>query len=175
GFKTKQGLKNDRFQYPSQPGIKGVAGIYNVSKFAINTDTLGYSKTDPLRWTDLVFEEWNTISIRSNRPVILDSGNVDKVSSIDSDRAYEFEGSGGRHYYSYQFDSASSTLNLTNRNPHYKGEVLKLKYERPDDSTIVLSGTNENNQPVFAELRKINKKYLLEEVARRGRRKSFKL
>jgi hypothetical protein len=175
GFKTGEGYKNDQFQYPNHPGIPALTGIYNVKEFAINDDTLAYSKSDPVRWSDLVFEKWNTISIRSNRPVIIDSGNVDKVSGVDAERTYEFQGTGGRHYYSYTVDSAKNILTLQNRNPHYKGEKIILQYEKINDSTVSLSGTNENNLPVYAVLQKLNQKYLLDEVARRGRRKSFKL
>ncbi|MHA4844901.1 DoxX family protein [Flavitalea antarctica] len=175
GFKTGTGYKTDQFQYPAQDGIPGLTGIYNVQEFVINNDTLPYSKSDPVRWSDLVFEKWNTISIRSNRPVIIDSGNVDRISGIDADRTYEFQGTGGRHYYSYTVDSTKNTLTLQNRNSHYRDEKIILTYQKINDSIVSLSGANENNIPVYALLHKQDQKYLLEEVARRGRRKSFKL
>ncbi|MET0243546.1 MAG: DoxX family protein [Flavitalea sp.] len=175
GFKTKSGYVHDKFQYPATPGLAGYAGVYNVNTYVQNKDTLAYSDTDPVRWSDVVFENWNTISIRSNRPVIIDSNNTDRFSRIDQDRSFEYEGSIGRHYYSYVADTLNHTLILHNRNKHYENETLKLNYERRNDSLIVLSGTSYDNQPVYAELQKINKRYLLEEVAKRGRRKSFKL
>ena len=175
GFKTHSGYRKDQFQYPNQRGLPGFTGIYIVSRFAIGSDTLAYSKVDPVRWTDVVFEKWNTISIRSNRPVIIDSTNIDKISRIDRERSYEYEGSAGRHYYSYKTDTVNHLLTLQNRNPHYATEQILLKYDQVNDSTIVLSGINHDKLPVYAELQKSNKKYLLEEVAKRGRRKSFKL
>ena len=175
GFKTHSGYRKDQFQYPNQRGLPGFAGIYNVSRFAIGGDTLVYSKLDPVRWTDVVFEKWNTISIRSNRPVIIDSTNIDKISRIDQERSYEYEGSAGRHYYSYKTDTTNHLLTLQNRNPHYATEQILLNYDQVNDSTIVLSGTDQDRLPIYAVLQKINKKYLLQEVEKRGRRKSFKL
>jgi len=174
-FKTATGYKHDPYQYPVTKGLSNAAGIYNVSYFRINTDTIAYSKYDPVRWQDVVFEEWNTISIRSNRPVHIDSNNVERINAADAGKTYELEGAIGRHYYSYTVDSANQLLILQNKNPFYKNELLQLYYTRSNDSTIQLYGINENRDSVFATLQRINKKYLLKEVERAGRSKSLKL
>jgi hypothetical protein len=122
-----------------------------------------------------VFEKWNTISIRSNRPVIIDSNNTERITAPEYDRTYELEGAAGRHYYSYQPDTVNYTLVLQNKNKHHQSENLVLHYSRPNDSTLVLQGIDENKDSVFVTLQRINKKYLLEEVAKQGRRKSIKL
>ena len=49
------------YQFPSTRGLTDAAGIYNVTQFRINKDTLAYSKTDPVRWQDVVFEKWATL------------------------------------------------------------------------------------------------------------------
>lgn len=172
GFKT---ANSDTYQYPTTPGLTGLSGIYNVKEFCINRDTIAYSKYHPIRWQDVVFEKWNTISIRSNRPVIIDSNNTERVTAPEYDRTYELEGAAGRHYYSYQHDSATHTLVLQNKNKHHHYEKLLLHYTQPNDSTLVLLGVDDKRDSVFVTLQRINKKYLLEEVARQGRRKSIKL
>ena len=174
-FKTATGYKHDPYQYPVTPGLPNASGIYNVSSFRINADTLAYSKNDPVRWQDVVFEKWNTISIRSNRPVIIDSNNVERITAAENDRTYELEGTIGRHYYSYTIDTAQQLLTLQNKNKFYRNEKLLLHYTRPNDSTIVLTGINENRDSLFATLERIDKKYLLKEVERQGRSKSLKL
>lgn len=161
---------NQTYQFPTTTGLAGATGIYNVTEFRKNQDTLPYSKTDPIRWQDVVFEKWATISIRSNRPVLLDSNNTERVSAIGEDRIYELEGSIGRHYYSYDVDTLKQVLTLRNKNKHYKGEQLVLHYNRLNDSRLELS-----NDSLYVVLDKIPKKWLLEEVAREGRRKSIKL
>lgn len=171
-FKT---ATEDTYQYPTTPGLQGLSGIYNVKEFSINRDTIAYSKYDPVRWQDVVFEKWNTISIRSNRPVIIDSNNTERITAPDNDRTYELEGAAGRHYYSYLPDTVNHTLVLQNKNKHHQGENLLLHYTRTNDSTLVLQGIDEKKDSVFVTLQRINKKYLLEEVAKQGRRKSIKL
>lgn len=161
---------NQGYQFPTTKGLPGAEGIYNVALFSRNQDTLPYSKTDPVRWQDVVFEKWATISIRSNRPVIIDSNNTERVSALETDRIYELEGTSGRHYYSYEVDTLNQVLTLHNKNKHYKGEQLVLHYSRLNDSKLQLS-----NDSLYVVLDKIPKKWLLEEVAREGRRKSIKL
>ena len=174
GFKTRSESKNGLTLYPRTKGLPGTAGIYNVAEFRLNDSSIAYSKTDSTRWHDVVFEEWNTISIKSNRPVIIDSNNVDKIQVDDKQRNYELEGAISRHYYSYEVDSARHLLTLQNKNRHYKDEKLVLQYNITP-SKITLSGVDQNNNEVYAVLDKVNKKYLLEEAAKLGRRSKLKL
>lgn len=171
GYRTYSDYKQDPYQFPVTKGLPGYKGIYNVSEFTIDNKTLPYSQTDPVRWKDVVFEEWATISIRSNRPVILDSTNSEKVFKKDIDRNYELAGSGGRHYYSYTADTVKQILTLENKNKNYRGEKLFLHYNKLDSATIVLSGLNENQDSVRVTLNKIHKKY----PVKLGRRGSLKL
>ncbi len=171
GYKTSSEFKNDPYQFPVSKGLSEASGIYNVSEFRVNNKTLPYSLTDPQRWRDVVFEKWATISIRSNRRVILDSTNAEKVFRNDKYRNYEVAGSGGRHYYSYTADTVNKVLSLENKNKNYDGEKLTLHYTRPDSSTIILSGINEKEDSVYVVLNKIHKKYPI----KLGRRGSLKL
>jgi hypothetical protein len=175
GIQAYAASRHNPYQYPAKPGLSKAAGIYNVREFRINKQVLPYSATDSIRWQDVVFEKWATISIRSNRPVIIDSTNVDNIYTTDEARTFELEGAAARHYYSYQADTAKQVLTLQNRNKHHREEQWLLHYERPNDSTIILSGANQRNDSVYVVLDRINKKYLLEEVARKGRGRSIKL
>jgi len=171
GFKTYSGFHHDPYQFPRAKGLPKAAGIYNVSEFRINGSVLPYAAVNPLRWKDVVFEKWATISIRSDRPVIVDSANYEQVFKNDQDRDYELAGTAGRHYYSYTIDPVNHVLFLNNKNPHYKGERLQLKYERPDSATVILSGTDQHRDSVYVVLNKIDKKYPL----KLSRRKALKL
>ena len=171
GFKTYSGFRHDPYQFPRTPGLAKASGIYNVSEFKINNKELPYSATDSVRWKDVVFEKWATISIRSNRPVIIDAANYEQVFKKDEDRDYELVGSAGRQYYSYTADTLNHVLFLVNKNPHYKGEKLVLKYSRPDTATIILSGIDQQKDSVYVVLNKLDKKYPLS----MGRRRVLKL
>jgi hypothetical protein len=172
GFKTRSG---DPYQFPTTKGIPGVAGVYNVTRMVIGTDTLAYSRADSLRWQDVVFENWATVSIRSNRAVVLDPNNVERPGLSSEDRTYELEGSAGRHYYRYEADTVNHVLTLSNKNPHYSGEKLVLHYERSGKDRIILSGAGWDNAHVYVELDKVDKKYLLEEARNKGRQRGLSL
>jgi hypothetical protein len=171
GFKTYSGFHHDPYQFPRGKGLAKAAGIYNVSEFRINGRVLPYAATDSIRWKDVVFEKWATISVRSDRKVIVDSANYEQVFKNDKDRDYELAGTAGRHYYSYTVDSVKHVLLLDNKNPHYKGEQLRLNYSRPDSATVILSGTNQRRDSIYVVLNKVDKKYPL----KLSRRKALKL
>lgn len=171
GFKTYSGFHQDPYQFPRTKGLSKAAGIYNVSEFKINGRTLPYAAADSVRWKDVVFEKWATISVRSNRKVVVDSANYEQVFKNDKDRDYELAGTAGRHYYSYTVDSVNHVLLLDNKNPHYRGEQLRLNYSRPDSATIILKGTDQHHNSIDVVLNKIDKKYPL----KLSRRKALKL
>ncbi|MBB3839867.1 hypothetical protein FHS57_003878 [Runella defluvii] len=175
GAETYAAYKKGPYQFPAKQGLPHSEGIYNVSEFKVNSTPLPYSKTDSTRWQDVVFEKWNTLSIKSNRSVKLDLTNTEEIHTNDDDRTYELAGSQGRHYYSYEVDEKQHVLHLKNRNKHYANEALELHYSQPNDSTIVLSGINERRDSVYAVLHKINKKYLTFEAQKTGRRSGLKL
>jgi hypothetical protein len=148
GFKTRSGYHADPYLHPVYQGLPGASGIYNVSLFVVGKDTVAYSKTDSIRWQDVVFEKWAGLSIRSNR-VVVDST----------------EGSVGRQYYSYKVDTAARLLTLQNT-----GVKRVLHYDRPDGRRIILSGDS-----IYVVLDRVDKKYLLEEARKTGRQGGLSL
>lgn len=171
GYKTYASYKHNGYQYPQTPGLTDAAGIYNVTEFRINNQELPYSLTDSVRWKDVVFEQWATLSIRSNRYVHPDLSNTEEIYAADPDRNYELAGAVSRHYFTYGIDASRQVLFLQNKNKYHQQEQLVLHYTRPDSSRIILSGTNEKKDSVYVVLDRINKKYPLIE----GRRKPLKL
>ncbi len=175
GYKTYAGYRQGPYQFPQKAGLPETEGLYNVSEFKLNDTILPYSKTDANRWQDVVFEKWNTVSIKSNRPVILEVTTTEEIHRNDEDRDYEYAGSQGRHYYSYEVDTKKQVLHLKNRNKNHANETLTLHFSQPNDSTIVLKGVNERQDSLTAVLNKINKKYLTFEAQKTGRRRGLKL
>ena len=55
--------------FPSTPGLNNAEGLYNVKEFSVSGNDLPYSIIDPVRWQNVVFEKWNTLSIRIKRQV----------------------------------------------------------------------------------------------------------
>ncbi|MGO4294901.1 DoxX family protein [Chitinophaga sp. RAB17] len=176
GIKTGAGAKNDPYQYPGSKGLPAISGLYNVATFVVNGDTLAYSLTDSLRWNNVVFEKWNTISIRSNQPAPIDSNNQHLVLRNNAERLYEIEGTSGRHYYSYTADTVQQLLTLQNRHPQLSAETLSLHYSRPDKDRVILSGITYSRDSIYVVLEKVKKTYLLEEAAKgSGRNRKLKL
>ncbi len=175
GYSTYAAHKKGPLRLPQTPGLPGVAGLYNVSEFRVNGKLIPYSRTDPGRWQDVVFETWNTISIRSNRPVTLVNPNTERLPAAEADRDYELAGAQGRHYYRYTADATGQRLTLKNANPNYTGETLQLNVSKAGNGQITLSGFDQNGDSVYAVLDKVPKKYLLNEAAKAGRRGSLTL
>ncbi len=174
GLKTYSGYQKHPYQFPQTAGLKGAAGLYNVSEFRINHQNLPYSTTDKLRWQDVVFEKWATISIRSNQQIKPVFTNAEQVYADDNSRDYELAGSAGRQYYSYKIDSANHVLQLQNKNKNYPNDRFTLHYTSFTPQKLVLSGVNLQRDSVYAVLDRIDKKYLLREASK-GRTQSLKL
>lgn len=175
GYKTYASYKQGPYQFPDSPGLPGVAGIYTVAEFRINNVVRPHAPADPIRWKDVVFEKWSTLSVRSNAQVETLTATTEEIFQRHEDRVYEFSGMAGRHYYTYTVDSAKQTLTLKNRNPHHAADQYQLHFERPDQDKIILEGIDAKSDSVYILLHRIDKKYLLEEAAKQGRRRGLKL
>ena len=176
GFRTRWGYLHDPYQFPERAGLTAARGLYNVSLFRLNQDTLAYSPTDSIRWKNVVFEPWATLSIDANHATDIDSANnEDLTARTDLAKTYELQGTNGRSYYNYEVDSTTQTLRLRNKNSRDSADRWLLHYARPDSSHIVLSGLNPHQDSVYVVLDRIDKKYLLEEAVKTGRTKTLKL
>ena len=99
---------------------------------------------------------------------------TEEIFLNDNDRNYEFSGIQGRHFYTYTIDSANQVIALQNRNPNHADDKLSLHYERSGDR-IVLTGKSNQSDSLHVILDKVDRKYILEEAKKVGRRNSLKL
>jgi hypothetical protein len=175
GISTYGSYRNGPLRFPHTAGLPGIAGLYTVSEFRSGNTPIPYSKTHPFRWQDVVFETWNTVSIKSNRPVQLHNQPIETLPTLDRDRDYELAGSQGRHYYRYTISLPDSVLTLTPAHPDQKHETLQLRLSERPTGQLIVSGVDEQNDSVYAVLNKVNKKYLIDEAAKAGRRGSLTL
>lgn len=173
GFAARYGYYHDPYQVPGGKGLTAAAGIYNVSLFRIGHDTIPYSPTDSLRWKNVVFEKWPTISIAGNKPADIDSTNTEKIAAASNlGKTFESAGTNGRRYYDYSVDTSQKLLRLRNKNPRDSLDSWSLTYNRPDSTTIILSGITPSHDSLYVVLDRIDKKYLLIEAAHSGRNNS---
>ncbi|WDF70427.1 hypothetical protein PQ465_08630 [Sphingobacterium oryzagri] len=175
GFRTLDISRSSSLYYPEQKGLEGIAGKYAVDNFIWNGDTLAFSPTDSLRWKDVVFEEWNTLSVRVNHAVKTTS-SPGFLKRQDTERDYEYAHVGDRLYYRYTTTGDEKQISLQNPNPNYVNDRYSFAVERPDSLHVRLIGSNLQGDSLIVSLSKLDKKYLLHEVKKEGRRKlGFKL
>ncbi|WP_343704242.1 DoxX family protein [Chitinophaga sp.] len=154
------------YHYPAAPGLKGWEGIYNVAVFRLNGQELPYALNDSIRWKNVVFEKWATLSIGISRENAATVTNTEEISVPDGGRTFESDGVSGRRYYAYKADTAQRVIVLADNS--------RLRYERKSDSLVVLAGLVHGTDSIYAELQRTDKRYLLQE-AKKGRRKPLKL
>ena len=157
--------KTDSYKVPARPGLADSKGFYQVSEFKLNNKTVPYSPLDSIRWQNVTFEKWSTISFAVNNTFRIHGEAGRGKQFKDVDRTYESAGTGGgrRHYY-YEADTKNQTLHLFNKNKVYKTEELVFHYERPSATRIILTGQNEYKDSVYIVLdKKTDKIYPLYE------------
>ncbi len=132
GASVYYGYRHTNWPLPDTAGaLNGSAGYYNVREFEVNGRVIPYSLTDPVRWQNVVFEKWNTISVRSNRPVpIIVSAPV--VAYESDERTYEFAGNGGPGA-----STATSLIPMAARFI-YKGKTIRARASLFTISTLLM-------------------------------------
>ncbi len=163
--------KDSNYPFPKEKGIAGLSGIYDVKDFVWKGDTLAYSLADTLRWKDVVFEKWNTISIRGNRPAMVDSSKV--RIAFSTDRNYEYIGNGGREFFTYDHskNKKDSTISLRLIGKIDRSSSFQFSLDKRGADTLLLRGANQAGDSLLVRLERIDKKYLLKE----GRRKPIRI
>lgn len=165
--------KDTNYPFPYEKGIAGASGVYDVKDFVLNGDTLAYSLTDPVRWQNVVFEEWNTVSIRDNAKVKIDSLKPRFVFQSNDERNYEQLGNGGRHFYRYTYSEGEGDLPGTLKffNKTDTSKFYDLTYDQQNKNEILLQGTDWKGDTLHVRLERLPKRYLLKE----GRRNPIKI
>ncbi|WP_184545653.1 hypothetical protein [Mucilaginibacter sp. FT3.2] len=139
------------FKLPLDSGVASFTGFYNVAEFKINNQVIPYAPYDSLRWQNVVFEKFNTISIKVAKPFKLNTQN--KI------RTTEYYGNIGRLFYGYDADTVKHVFTLKNRADTSK-KVL-LTYTIPKPGSFILKGLNERKDSVYIVLNRIDKQYPL--------------
>lgn len=159
--------KNSDYPFPDEKGLRDAAGVYDVKDFVWKGDTLAYSLADSIRWKDVVFEKWNTISIRGNRPVKVDS--LRPHIAFNRERNYEYLGNAGREFFGYTVrkggDGLPERITLTGKVE--QEHTFSFVVRRPDKRTLLLDGTDHRGDSLHVRLEKTTKRYLLHEGRRR--------
>lgn len=163
--------KDSNYPFPKENGIAGISGVYNVKDFVWKGDTLAYSLVDTIRWRDVVFEKWNTVSIRDNRPAAIDSTKA--RITFSTGRNYEHIGNAGRHFFTYKHskNKKDSTISLRLVGKIDSAKTFRLSLNKLGSDTLLLRGASQAGDSLFVRLERIDKKYLLKE----GRRKPIRI
>ncbi|MCW3093426.1 MAG: hypothetical protein JWP81_4495 [Ferruginibacter sp.] len=185
-------FNGNNYNIPSTPGLAQTKGYYNVTEFRLNNKSIPYSPQDSIRWQDAIFENWSTVSYKTNRAAIADrmigysplrvkgdkkNAALNQVNTQDADKLkkekknrdlgvtrWEVGGmAGDRRYFFYKADTINNILYLQNKNRNHKEETQTLHYSRPTQNRIILSGINEFKDSIYVVLDKAEKKYPLVE------------
>lgn len=145
-------VKGESDKLPKTKGVASFYGYYTAPEFQFKNQELPLDYTDTLRWHNVVFEKWNTLSVKTNEPVYL-------RAIRQAERPYkEVLGVAGRHYYFYQADTLAQTIKLT-----YKSDSTRTFTFRYDQQPgfLKLRGITQSGDSVRVVLHKQNKQYPL--------------
>ena len=107
----------DPYKQPAGKGIAKLRGYYQVKEFRLNNVSIPYSPQDSLRWQDVTFEKWTTLSFKQHKPVVLDLSNGGGSPMRDINRTFELAGvAGGRRVFYYEADTVNQVLYLQDKN-----------------------------------------------------------
>jgi hypothetical protein len=122
----------DPYNQPSAPGVKALRGYYNVTEFKINGRIIPFSPLDSIRWQNVYFEKWSTLSFKINMPIpdnISERMNEPEIKRFvdnngfgfnsgapvrDIDRTYEIFAANQRSFY-YRADTVDHVLYLQDK------------------------------------------------------------
>jgi hypothetical protein len=138
----------DPYNQPSAPGVKALRGYYNVTDFKINNQSIPFSPLDSVRWQNVFFEKWSTLSFKINMPIPEDISNRMKEPEIkrfvdnqgfgfnsgapvrDIDRTYEIFSANQRSFY-YRADTVNRVLYLQDK-ATYVNQKDSTRYKSSD-------------------------------------------
>ncbi|MEO6541788.1 MAG: hypothetical protein ABIN74_12370, partial [Ferruginibacter sp.] len=113
-------------------------GVYDVTKYVVNKDTLPALITDTIRWKDLIIE----------------NNELGSINTSDT----MFKRRYGRGYFIFTVDTLQPVINFEKNGQPF----LSMHYRLSDSTTIQLWGKNRNDS-VFIELKKSARHFQLAE------------
>ena len=117
------------------------SGVYIVTKYAINHDTLPPVITDSIRWQNVIIEKGGTGSIQTSDSL--------------------FRKRYGRQYFSYKTDTIKHIIDFK-KFPQDSLPILTMSYMFTDSNTIQLHGKKQNDS-LYVELKKSDRHFQLAE------------
>lgn len=109
-------FKYDPYKQPSTKGVTALRGLYNVTEFKVNNQSIPYSPLDTVRWQQATFENWTTLTFRVNKPTALDLSNGGGDPQRDINRTFELTGvGGGQRAFHYYADTVDHVLYLQDK------------------------------------------------------------
>jgi hypothetical protein len=106
----------DPYKQPAAKGVSKLRGYYQVSEFRINNQLIPDSPFDSVRWQDVTFEKWTTLTYKQHKPVSLDLSNGGGSPMRDINRTFEIAGvGGGRRVFYYEADTINHILYLQDK------------------------------------------------------------
>src|SRR4051812_19181387 len=107
-------------------GVAALRGFYNVTEFRLNNKLIPYSPLDTVRWQEVTFENWSSLTYKVNRPVLLDLSNGGGSPMRDINRTFELTGvAGGKRVFYYDADTVNGVLYLQDKNIAANGRNLR--------------------------------------------------
>ncbi len=107
----------DPYKQPAMKGVTQLRGYYDVTEFRVNNKIIPYSPLDSIRWQDVTFENWSTLTFKVNKPIRLDLSNGGGSPMRDINRTFEITGTaGGRRAFYYDADTSKHILFLQDKN-----------------------------------------------------------
>ncbi|CCH52828.1 hypothetical protein BN8_01861 [Fibrisoma limi BUZ 3] len=126
-------FRYDPYKQPAQKGVPELRGNYNVTEFRLNGKVLPYSPLDSVRWQEATFENWSTLTFKTNRAVPLDLSNGGGAPMRDLNRTFELTGvAGGQRVFYYDADPKNQVLYLQDK--YRPGGPRGDGGEEPDDA-----------------------------------------
>ena len=93
------------YHYSHQPGIKALHGFYHVRDFSYAGQTLPFTANDSIRWQNVVFEKWASLSVKVQNPYTIANRAAEDIPKDTSEGKLERQGTAGRRYFSYAADT----------------------------------------------------------------------
>jgi hypothetical protein len=106
----------DPYKQPSTPGVSQLRGAFKVTEFRLNNRVVPFDPQDSVRWQDVTFEKWTSLTYKVNKATLLDLSNGGGSPMKDLERTFEATGvAGGRRVFHYYADTLNQVLYLQDK------------------------------------------------------------
>ena len=136
----------DTFQYSREvaamkPHKDFKPGVYDVTHYVVNNDTLPPLITDSIRWKDIIIE----------------TGSLGSINSADTLLRKRY----GRGYFNFAVDTSQPIIHIK-KFQQDSTDAFTFRYLRPDSNTIQFFG-KQRNDSLYIELKRSARHFQLAE------------